>query len=394
MSQPRLFIRLCVLGLGAMALSATRPANGQERILGGQEDPFGAPAPAARAVAAPASETEPDAPAKPAEGTAEETAIDVPRTPEVTLGPKHIRLHLLDGSLISGDLSISEITVETAFGKLVVPIEKIRSFTPGLDSYPKVLEQLNTLIGNLGSDDYKTREQAHKDLAAMGPKIRHELERRAGDENAEIKRHVGEILKEIEAQAEEQVDDEEEGIAEQPWIRLDTVVTTDFTVVGKVTPADFVINSKYGELNVSLADVRKAERETGAKESFRKSVTVGGENIAQRMFKSTGVRVQAGDRITLKAEGSIVMSPWGSNAASTPDGGQNYGWYVPNQIPGGALVGRIGEKGQVFKVGRQLTLTAKSSGVLQLAVGIQAEYANEGYQYPGEYRVKLKVDPK
>ena len=119
-----------------------------------------------------------------------------------------------------------------------------------------------------------------------------------------------------------------------------------------------------------------------------------GTNIAQRGFKSTGVRVEAGDKIVLRADGNVIMSPWGSNAATGPDGAPNYGWYIPNQIPGGALVARIGDKGTVFKVGRQSTFVAKSSGVLQLAIGIQPEYANEGYQYPGQYSVKLKIDPK
>lgn len=323
----------------------------------------------------------------------DEPEIDVPRKPAVQLGPKHIRLHLLDGSVISGDLSVSEITVDTSFGKLVVPIEKLRSFTPGLDSYPQKVAELEGLIANLGSDDYKTREQAHKDLAAMGVSIQKELEKHANDENAEIKRHVGEILKEIEAQAEESSDDEE-AAAEQPWIRLDTIVTSDFTVIGKVSPAEFMIESKYGPLNVKLADVNKAERDAGAKESLRKNITVGGENIAQRTFKSTGIRVEAGDKIYLRAEGTVVMTPWGSNSASGPDGATNYGWYVPNQIPGGALVARIGDKGQVFKVGAKSTFTAKQAGVLQMAIGIQPEYANEGYQYPGEYRVKLRIEPK
>lgn len=331
--------------------------------------------------------------AKPGEEKKEEPAVDIPRKPPVQLGPKHIRLHLLDGSIITGDLSVSEITVDTAFGKLVVPVANIRSFAPGLDSYPKQIAELETLVNNLGSDDYKTREQSHKDLSAMGVKIQKELDRFANSENAEIKRHVGEILKEIEEQAEEAADDEETP-AEQPWIRLDTIVTSDFTVVGKVSPKEFAIQSKYGPLNVQLADVRMAERETGVKESFRKNVVVDGANIAQRNFKSTGIRVQAGDKIVLKAEGSVVMSPWGSNAATGPDGGSNYGWYVPNQIPGGALVARIGEKGQIFKVGRQSTFTAKTSGVLQLAIGIQPEYANEGYNYPGQYSVKLRIDPR
>ena len=328
-----------------------------------------------------------------ADAAKEESAVDVPRKAAAPLGPKHIRLHLFDGSVISGDLSVSEISVETSFGKLVVPIDKIRSFTPGLDSNPKQVEELQALINNLSSDDYKTREQAHKDLAALGTKVRRELDQYVTSDNAEIKRHVTEILKELEAAAEEQGDDEEATI-EQPWIRLDTVVTSDFTVVGKVSPPEFTIESKYGPLNVKLADVRMAAREVSAKESMRKTVTVEGANIAQRSFKNSGVRVEAGDKITLRAEGNIVMSPWGSNAATGPDGAPNYGWYVPNQIPGGALVARIGDKGTIFKVGRQTTFVAKSSGVLQLAIGIQAEYANEGYQYPGQYSVKLKIDPR
>ena len=346
----------------------------------------------AAAEAAP-GEAKPADPNKPETPAAEEAAVDVPRKPPVELGPKHIRLHLLDGSVISGDLSVSEITVETPFGNLVVPIDRIRSFTPGLDSYPKVLADLDALIKNLGSDDYQTREQSHKDLAAMGIKIRKELDRFVNDENAEIKRHVGEIIKELEEQNQE-AEDLDEGGSAQPWIRLDTVVTSDFTVVGKVTPKAFEVASKYGPLTVQLADVQKGERETNARESLRKSVTVEGTNIAQRSFKSSGVRVQAGDKITFRADGNMIMSPWGSNAATGPDGAQNYGWYVPNQIPGGALVARIGDKGQVFKVGRQLTMVAKSSGVLQLAFGVQAEYANEGYNYPGQYNVKLKIEPK
>ena len=365
----------------SVALAQVREFRAPRPIIG----------PAAEAAPADAKPADPN---KPEGAAAEESAVDVPRKPPVELGPKHIRLHLLDGSVISGDLSVSEITVETPFGNLVVPIDRIRSFTPGLDSYPKVLADLETLIKNLGSDDYQTREQAHKDLAAMGIKVRKELDRFANDENAEIKRHVGEIIKELEEQNQEAEDLDEGSGSDQPWIRLDTVVTSDFTVVGKVTPKEFEIASKYGPLTVQLADVQQGERETGARESLRKSVTVEGANIAQRSFKSTGVRVQAGDKITVRADGNVIMSPWGSNAATGPDGAQNYGWYVPNQIPGGALVARIGDKGQIFKVGRQSTFVAKGSGVLQLAIGIQPEYANEGYSYPGQYNVKLKIEPK
>jgi hypothetical protein len=381
----RVMVLAAALGVGLISSAVL----GQVREFRGRPPAVG-PVPAV----AP-GEAKPEDPSKPAEGgSTSEAEVDVPRKPAVELGPRHIRLHLLDSSVISGDLSVNEITVETTFGNLVIPIAKIQSFTPGLDSNPKALAEIEELIKSLGGDDYKTREQAHKDLAAMGIKIQKELERFANDENAEIKRHVGEILKEIEEQSQEAEDFDEEGGGDRPWIRLDTVVTSEFTVVGKVTPKEFEIASKYGPLTVALADVQKGERDSGVREALKRNVTVEGNNIAQRSFKSTGVRVQAGDKIIVRAEGNVIMSPWGSNAATGPDGAPNYGWYVPNQIPGGSLVGRIGDKGQVFKVGRQSTFVAKTAGVLQLAIGVQAEYANEGYSYPGQYTVKLRVEPK
>ena len=322
----------------------------------------------------------------------EEEVIDVPRAPAVQLGPRFVRLHLQDGSVISGDLTVSEIAVDTQFGKLVVPIDKIRSFSPGLDANQKLDDQIQGLIKNLASDDYKTREQAHKDLAAMGRTVQKELEKFVADENAEVKRHVTEILKELEEASE---DYEEEGeTAAQPLPRLDTVVTTDFTVLGRVEPSQFEIQSKYGPLTIQLADIARGEREIAERESLRRSINVDAANLAQRGFKKTNVRVQAGDRITITAEGNLVMSPWGSNAQSGPDGMPNYGWYIPNQIPGGALCAKIGDKGTVFKVGSRSSFVAKQSGVIELAIGMQGEYANQGYQFPGEYRVKLKVDPK
>ena len=375
------------------ALSTALPPNVYAQLA--EPDPFAPPAAApaplirGRAVPVPA----PADAAKPAGGGKDDAAIDVPRPPAPPLGPKHIRLHLLDGSVIAGDLSVNEIGLETDFGKLVIPIDRIRNLRPGLDSYPKLAGEIEGLIKNLSSDDYKTREQAHKELAAMGVKVRKELERFAADENPETKRHIAEILKEFEEQAEDRTDDEDVA-AELPWIRLDTVVTSSFTVLGRVSPKEFQVASKYGPLTVQLADVKFGERETAGREAVRKTVAVDGTNIAQRSFKSTDIRVQAGDKISFRADGSLIMSPWGNNASSTPDGAPNYGWYIPNQIPGGALIARIGDKGVAFKVGRQLNFVAKNSGVLQLAIAIQAQHASEGYAYPGQYNVKLRIDPK
>jgi hypothetical protein len=326
-----------------------------------------------------------------AEPAAEAEPVRKPRAP---LPPRFMTLKLQDGSTIAGELSIEQIKVTTEFGELNVPIAKLKSFTPGLDSNPTVSKQLSDKLKDLESDDYQTREQAHKDLAAMGPKISKQLAEHINSENAEVKRHVTEIMKEFEQMTEEASEEEDGASQPKAWIDDDTVETLDFTVIGKVSPPEFELSSKYGPLVVKLGDIVQASRPMDARESMQRSVTVSGQNLAQRSFKSTGIRVQAGDRVTITASGNITMTPWGGNASSGPDGMPNYGWYVNGSIPGGALVYRIGDKGQVQKAGARITFTAKSSGTLQLAIGIQGEYAGENYQFPGEYKTKVKVAPQ
>jgi hypothetical protein len=325
------------------------------------------------------------------EGGEAET-IDTPPTKAEPLDPQFVRLQLRDGSIIAGRLTVPEIEVATEFGKLIVPIDKIRSFTPGIDSNPEIANQLNTLIEDLGGEDFKLREAAHKALVKLGPSVRKQLEPHRKDENAERARHAQEILTAFEEMTED-VDEFEEGSSRELWIRDDTVVTTEFTIVGKISPQTFNVESKYGPLTVQLADVQVGERKQGPAEEINRRFSVAGQNLVQRSFKSAGVRVNRGDRVSIRAEGQIIMSPWGSNSISTPDGGANYGWYVNNKIPGGALVAKVGTSGEVFKVGGKHTFVAKKAGSLHFAIAMQPSYSGSGYNFPGEYKVRLKIEP-
>lgn len=379
------------LGLGITALGQNANAQVEDaiEIRAIQVD---GPAPTVPPGVKPAPGTTPEE-KKPDEKKEEEPAEVV--TPAEPVNPRLVVLHLQDGSIITGEMTVDEISVATDFGTLKVPLVKVRSLSPGLSSSPEMSDKINGLIEALGADDYKAREQAHKDIVALGLKVRNILDGHKNDENTERKRHIGEILKEFEELSAEQ-DEFEEGAAgaSQPWIELDTVVTSDFTIVGKVSPAEFKVASKYGELSVKLADLRRADRPTSTKDSIRKVVTVPGDSLVQRSFKNSGIRVQAGDKVSIRADGSVVMSPWGSDQSSGPDGGPNFGWYIPNQIPGGSLVAKIGDKGQIFKVGSKHTFIAKTSGVLNFAMAMQQQYAQQGYSYPGQFNVKVTVDPK
>ncbi|MBI2826071.1 MAG: hypothetical protein HYX69_15405 [Planctomycetia bacterium] len=304
--------------------------------------------------------------------------------------PDALRIHLMDGSQITGRLATAEIAVDTSFGKLAIPVASIKSMTPGLGSHPKVEQNIGELIEKLGSPVFGEREAAQKALVEMGPSIRLQLDRAANDADTERKSRVKAILEEFDQIEEDAAEQEASGVPRM--IDRDTVETNEFTVVGKVVQQEFEIVSRYGPLNVKLSDIRRIQRDVAEKEDLQKTIAVEGNHIIHRGLKDTGIRVVRGDKITFAADGTIQMTPWGNQAVSTPEGAPNFGWYVQNKISGGTLVGKIGTSGPVFRIGTKLNLTADRSGVLQLAVAMQGDYANQ--QFPGEYKVRVRVKRK
>jgi hypothetical protein len=330
----------------------------------------------------PAGTTEPAGSTEPVD----EPAATAPAAPT---DPEAIKLHLMDGSTICGKLSVAEIEIETSFGTLSVPITAIASFTPGLGSHPTVARDIAALIEDLGSSNFNRREAAHKQLLEMGMSVRAELEHHANDPDTERRSRVKELLEELD-QLEEDLAEAEDpaGWGRYVLIDKDTVVTTDFTVVGQIVPQTFTIESQYGPLTVKLSDIRRGEREVGDTE-IRKVVKVTGQHFAAISMAGTGIRLERGDTVSMAADGSINLSPW--NQVSSPEGNQNCGWYVGNQIAFGALVAQVGANGPIFKVGSKSSFTADRGGVLYLGFAMQSDYANNNYQFPGEYKVRLRV---
>lgn len=339
-------------------------------------------------AADPAEKEKTDKPAK-----KEPEKAEVPEPKPDPVDPQMIRLFLMDGAVIAGKLSITEVAVETSYGNLSIPISSLKSFTPGLGSHPELLSKIDKSIESLGSPDFGERELAQKTILKIGLPAREALKRFADDRDTERRTRIKTILNELDEIKEEE-DEGEEGktFDRESMVQRDTVETTEFTLVGKIVPKSFSIASPYGPLTVKLSDIRRAQRSAEDKPDVKKTVTVEGTHLVQRGSMNTRIKVEKGDKITVDASGSITMTPWGNQAVTTPDGAPNYGWYVPNEIPSGALIGRLGEKGNFFKLGSRGTITATASGTLELAVAMQQDYAQN--QFPGRFNVKIVVKRK
>lgn len=299
--------------------------------------------------------------------------------------PLRHRVKLTDGALFIGKLEAGQLIVDTAYGELVVPAGDIVGLRPGLDHRPAQRRRIARLIRDLGAAEYKVRQDALDALIRMGPAVRPFLAEHKDDRDEERKKLVEQIFSQFDRLAEDQPRDEQPVL-----IADDRVETRRFTIVGKLQVNRLTIKTDYADLTLPLARIESIEQFDPHKpQILTKRLDVRGDHKATINHKRTGLRLRRGDRVTIKASGKIHMTPWGSNAFSIPDGMPNYGTYQ-NNIHNGALVGRVGGSGPVFKVGSDHSFTAERSGELELAVAINHSYVNRNF--PGEYKVSVRVD--
>ena len=102
---------------------------------------------------------------------------------------------------------------------------------------------------------------------------------------------------------------------------------------------------------------------------------------AYRDWQSAGVQVTEGDMIRLRASGTWLYTPGEYHG---PEGHRSYPapdtYPVPGaHIAGGVLLGRIGEDGSPFIVGRGRSVYADRSGLLYLRINDDILSDNEGY---------------
>ena len=89
---------------------------------------------------------------------------------------------------------------------------------------------------------------------------------------------------------------------------------------------------------------------------------------AYRGWQNVGVRLQEGDGADIRAAGEWLYTP---DEVHGPEGHARYPaptFYPMPYVPGGVLIGRIGEDGEPFLVGRRTLVYAREPGLLYLRI--------------------------
>ncbi len=265
--------------------------------------------------------------------------------------------------------------------------EKLKKFTPGLASREELRAQIHQWVDDLGADNAPQREAGQRSLMALGLKVRNEIQSYRNDKDAERANRIKTILENFDKQASDLDEEELQELEEKAWSHDDRVESSKFTILGKIVQEQFELESKYGTITIDISDIRSIREVSDKPEDVSKSLTVNGDNLAQKKFKSSGVRVEKGDKIIVRASGQIQRSG-SSSYISGPDGSSRFGQYIPNII-GGSLVAKVG-RGSAIRVGSQSTFTAKQTGTLQFAIGMRPDYVGR-YQFTGQYKLRVKV---
>ncbi len=116
---------------------------------------------------------------------------------------------------------------------------------------------------------------------------------------------------------------------------------------------------------------------------------------AYRDWQSMGVKLNAGERLTVRAEGEWLYTPGEYHG---PEGHARYpapAFYPLRHVegygrgvPGGVLIGRIGESGTPFLVGKYARIFVERAGTLYLRINDDILSDNEGW-----VAVEIEVEP-
>jgi hypothetical protein len=306
---------------------------------------------------------------------AQEREADATKEPS----PKIAEVRFSDGSVVRMTLMQEHLEVVTKYGKLSIPVGEIRRIDFGLHMPGGLGEQITTSIKLLGSEVYRDREAATKDLLQAGHWACASLQKAAKSPDPETAQRATQLLKQI----TEKVSPELLRLKDE-----DVIVTNDFTVVGKI--ADLTVKAyspHFGDVALKLCDLRTmhVRQQCNSNDLY---VDAGKHGCEPGQWLDTGVAVDPSMRLAVVVTGSVDLWPQtpGQYVAS-PKGYNAVGKGGP--FMAGSLIGRIGENGKPFLIGERFEAPVGDEGRLFLHI------VPSPWNCPsvGSYHVRIHTDP-
>lgn len=317
-----------------------------------------------------------------AEPTEERGLDDAASSSRVTPGASDdlSMFFLRGGGLVIGKADVGSVDVRTRYGLLSVPLDDVLQlrFVPRIPAELKA--RIEDAVGNLGNEDFDTREQATSALRKIGDPARPFLvdALRGGDE--EVTSRASAILESLAEEAPEEPE-RAEGLEPLRGADDDEVVTKRFTIRGEVLQDRFRVTTAYGKLEVGRSDLVGVVVSMDG--PISRSVDVPSTNLVPANWLDTKVSVRTGMVLRFKAAGQLHVANY--NIISGPEGNTRYSGSTFEGFAMLSLVGKVGEKGKPFLIGRGTKQKITSNG--RIYVGV-VPFRNN-YAATGAYTLKV-----
>ena len=299
--------------------------------------------------------------------------------------PVELKLNLLDGNVITGTSTMGDVELATAYGKLTIPVANVSTIKVGIGKdktvYDKAMAQLK-IMNTSANDD--TRKGAYSDVLKLGVKAIAAVNDFSSDPKNidENSTYTGEytidaLLSEL--HSANNIDDNAD---------VDDIVTIDgsYTMGGTFSFAKMDIKTEYGNLSIPKEKIKSVDvtviNPGGAGDKTFKLLA--SKNISGNQnggWLKTGIMLKMGQKFTITATGEVTLASL-SNQKYKPDGsytatnGTSYPAAAGGDYEGavtypsyGNVVYHIGDGStETNKAGAKFTGTAKSSGMLYIAI--------------------------
>jgi hypothetical protein len=293
--------------------------------------------------------------------------------------PKIAEVRFGDGSVVRMTLLQQQLDVMTRYGKLSIPLADIRRIEFGLHIPDGRGAQISSAIKQLGSDVYRDREGATRDLLQAGHWACPALQRASKSTDPETAQRASQVLKQISDKTSPEL------------LRLkedDIIQTSEFTIVGRiVSPTLKAQSPHFGDVSLKLCDLRAMHirQQCNTGELFVDAAKYGCE---ADQWLDTGVTLDPSMRLVVVANGHVDL--WPQTPGQYVAGPKGYNAVGKGtQFMAGALVGRIGENGKPFLVGDRYDSSVGEEGKLYLHI------VPSPWNAPsvGSFHVRIHTDP-
>jgi coenzyme F420-reducing hydrogenase gamma subunit len=287
-----------------------------------------------------------------------------------------------DNSVVRMFLLQNQIEILTKYGKLTVPITDVVKIDFGVHVAPETEKKVAQAIEDLGSENYRTRDLALKQLIGLGPEAYPQVHHALHSGQLEVVKRAVTAMEKIKAKFP----------ARSLRLREEDIITTSaFTMVGRISTQFLrAKNENFGELDLKVPKLRQLRLLNSSLETeFNVDAARHGSGVGQ--WLDTGIEIHTGLRLQITANGSVNLWPQGPGYVCTPRGYNVNGPQVAvggqasAAFPAGALVGRIGEDGAPFLIGETYTGSPNRDGRLFLHI-VPSPWNNAS---TGNYLVKV-----